>query len=87
MLGDGNGTHGFNGTDYYTLAELYGAGASVTVSTIAEAADFGDGDVNGYVTLFNVSVGVIPEPATLGVLALGAAGVALRRRRRGIGQL
>ncbi|OPZ29805.1 MAG: Extracellular serine protease precursor [Lentisphaerae bacterium ADurb.BinA184] len=81
VLGDGNGTHGFNGTDYYTLAELYGAGASVAVSTVAEVADFGGGDVNGYVTLFNVSVGVIPEPATLGVLLLGAAGVALRRRR------
>ena len=72
------GTHTFNTVNYYTLAEYNTTNSSafsVTVSTLAETANFGGGPVNGYVTQFTV-----PEPSALALFALG--GLALLRRRR-----
>lgn len=83
VLGNGSGSHAYNGTNYYTLAE-YNAGAS-TSWTIAHGtfavngANFADGTVNGYVQQFNV----VPEPAAWILAAFGlTTAVVFRRRRR-----
>jgi len=81
VTGNGSGTDTtFNGQGYYSLAS-FDAGLSVTVSTVAEAADFGGGTVNGQVTQFVV----VPEPGTLalaGLAAVTAVGLVARRRRQ-----
>ena len=43
---------------------------SITVTTVAQTANFGSGDINGQV----MQVQVIPEPSTYALLALAAAG-------------
>lgn len=84
VLGDGLGTDAtLNGQGYYSLATfntLTGNSFSVTFSSVATAADFGAGLVNGFVT----QVTVVPEPGSLAIAAGGLllAGWAARWRRR-----
>ncbi|MEN6407295.1 MAG: autotransporter-associated beta strand repeat-containing protein [Thermoguttaceae bacterium] len=82
VLGDGAGTHAYNGVNYYTLAE-YNAGLSVDVATVASSAEFVAGTtVNGGVTQFTVAA--VPEPATAVMLLgglLGLVAYAWRKRK------
>jgi fibronectin-binding autotransporter adhesin len=60
-----------------------GEGQSVSVSMIQDSANFGTGNVDGYVTRFKIIA--IPEPGRCGLLAIGSA-VLLLRRLRGRGR-
>jgi hypothetical protein len=80
VLGDGSGTHAYNGTSYYTLAE-YNPGLSISDTTSAvTGANFLSGTVDGYQQQFIVG---IPEPGTY-AMALGGFGmlIAFQRMRR-----
>lgn len=78
VRGDNSGSDRvFNGQSYYTLAN-FGEGLSVTVSTVSESANFGAGPVNGQVSQFVI----VPEPGTLGLIALAAAGASGGVRKR-----
>lgn len=83
VLGDGSGNDRvFNGQSFYSLAS-FDSSLSVTRSTVAEAADFGSGTVNGQVTQFVV----VPEPGVLALLAAGmslVAGSLWTRRKPGV---
>ncbi len=70
VTGEGYGTHDFNGQSYYALSE-YDACMGFDLTTVAETADLGSGDVSGYVMQF----GAVPEPSTLLLLLLGVAGL------------
>jgi len=80
VYGDGNGTHLFEGTRYYTLAE-YDPSLSIERSVVAETANFAGGTVSGGVTQFSV----VPEPGAALLIVAGAAAVAgvhrCRKRR------
>ncbi|MEN6407081.1 MAG: PEP-CTERM sorting domain-containing protein [Thermoguttaceae bacterium] len=81
VLGDGAGTHAYNGTNYYTLGE-YNSALSVDVATVASTADFATGTVNGGVTQFTIAA--VPEPATAVMLLgglLGLVAYAWRKRK------
>ncbi len=72
----------FNGQGYYSLG-TFDSSLSVTLSTVAEAADFGGGTINGQVTEF----AVVPEPAPLalgGLAAAAALSLLARHRTRGV---
>jgi fibronectin-binding autotransporter adhesin len=80
VKGNGTGTdQTFNGQGYFSLAN-FDAALTITKSTVADTANFGSGTVNGSVTQFVV----VPEPATLGLMALGSVmgGFSLWKRRR-----
>jgi autotransporter-associated beta strand protein len=80
VKGNGSGTaRTFNGQSYYSLTG-FDPSLSVTLATVAEAANFGGGTVNGQVTQF----AVVPEPGTLalGGIAAGAFILAAVRRNR-----
>jgi autotransporter-associated beta strand protein len=75
-----------NGAGYYNKAQyeslVLGTNMLITVSTVAQTANFGGGDINGQV----MQVQVIPEPSTYALLGLSAAAFGAyrwRRRRRG----
>ena len=81
FVADAAGALTFNSVNYMTLAAYNAAKAttwSVTVGTVAETANFGSGDVTGSTMVLTV----VPEPATAGMLLIGLAGVALRRRQK-----
>jgi len=82
VLGDGLGTaRSYNGQGYYLLDAAFLPGfENVLVSTASAAsATFAGGTVtNGQV----MQLAVVPEPATVGLAALGAAIVAAVARRR-----
>ncbi len=78
LSGDGGGTHDLNGQAYYTLAE-YNASMGFNVTTVAEVANFGAGDIDGYVMQLTATV---PEPSTIALLSLGLLGLPLVGRRR-----
>ena len=69
-----NGPTTYNGVSYYNKAQyeslVLGTNMSITVTTVAQTANFGSGDINGQV----MQVQVIPEPSTYALLALAAAG-------------
>ena len=80
-----NGPTTYNGASYYNKAQyeslVLGTNMSITVTTVAQTANFGSGDISGQV----MQVQVIPEPSTYALLALAAAGwgaVAWRRRKQ-----
>ena len=52
----------------------------ITVSTVAQTANFGSGNVNGQV----MQIDVIPEPSTYALLVLAVIGLGVKcwRRRR-----
>lgn len=79
VKGNGSGTtRTFNGQGYYALA-AFDPTLSVTLSTVAEAANFGGGTVNGQVAQF----AVVPEPGALALCGIAAVWVvALARQRR-----
>jgi autotransporter-associated beta strand protein len=70
VLGNGSGTHFFNGDCYYTLAELYPSW-SVSLATVRSTANFGSGNIDGRVMQFTVA----PEPGTALLLFLGLVGL------------
>jgi len=80
-----SGTNSYNGASYYNKAQyeslVLGTNMLITVSTVAQTANFGGGDINGQV----MQVQVIPEPSTYALLGLSAAafGAYRWRRRRG----
>ena len=84
---NGSGSTTYNGVNYYTKAQYETAVLSsnlmtITVTTVAQTANFGGGDINGQV----MQVQVIPEPSTYALLGLSAAAFGAyrwRRRRRG----
>ena len=78
VKGNGSGTTRiFNGQGYYSLTG-FDPTLSVTLSTVAEAANFGGGTINGHVTQF----AVVPEPGTLALGGVAAIGVLILARRR-----
>ncbi len=85
VLGDGSGTHAYNGTNYYTLTEydtLVGTPFDITLSTIqVGSAAFATGTVsNGYVMQFDVAT--VPEPGTWAMLIGGFGLLILIQHRR-----
>jgi fibronectin-binding autotransporter adhesin len=71
-----------NGSDFSALAANFGQGdngADVSVSPADIAALDAFAAANG---LPSPTIAAVPEPATLGILALGAGGLAVRRRRK-----
>ena len=80
-----SGTNSYNGASYYNKAQyeslVLGTNMSITVTTVAQTANFGSGDISGQV----MQVQVIPEPSTYALLGLSAAafGAYRWRRRRG----
>ena len=81
VTGDGNGSHLYNGVSYYTLAEynaLVGGTFGFTVDMVQSTADFGSGDVDGYMTSFTV----VPEPQTALLVGMGLMMCLNLRRRR-----
>jgi fibronectin-binding autotransporter adhesin len=80
VLGAGGGTdRTFNGQGYFSLAN-FDSTVMITMSTVADSANFGGGLVSGSVTQFVV----VPEPTTVALAGIGlaAAGLAAARRRR-----
>jgi autotransporter-associated beta strand protein len=83
---NGAGSTTYNGVNYYTKTQYETAVLSsnlmtITVSTVAQTANFGSGDINGQI----MQVQVVPEPSTYALLGLSAAafGAYRWRRRRG----
>ena len=78
LTGDGGGSHPFGGNLYYTLGEWEHV-PGFAVSSVAETANFGSGDVDGYV----MQLTAVPEPATFVLLLLGLLPILLTGRRPG----
>ena len=78
---NGAGSTTYNGASYYSKAQyeslVLGTNMLITVSTVAQTADFGSGDISGQV----MQVQVIPEPSTYALLLLGAGAVFAWKRR------
>jgi hypothetical protein len=82
VLGDGNGTdNSINGQGYYNWRNpaMFGWDQSLFMSTTPETASFAGGTVNGQVMLLSVAV---PEPCTIVLLGVGAAGLGYARFQR-----
>ena len=81
-----NGANSYNGASYYTRNEyeslVLSTNMLITISTVAQTANFDGVDINGQV----MQVQVIPEPSTYALLGLSAAAFGAyrwRRRHRG----
>lgn len=73
-LFNASGAVTYNGVNY----DVYSGPFSFEVSTVAQMANFGGGDINGYVTQFTA----VPEPGTSLLVGLGLVGVLYGFRRR-----
>ena len=77
-----NGPTTYNGASYYNKAQyeslVLGTNMSITVTTVAQTANFGSGDISGQV----MQVQVVPEPSTYALLALAVAGWGAHAWRR-----
>ena len=79
------GSIGYNDANYYTRSQyetlVLGTNMVITLSTVAQTADFGGGNIIGQI----LRIDVVPEPSTYALLvfsAVGVAGYMIRRRRR-----
>jgi autotransporter-associated beta strand protein len=77
-----NGPTTYNGVSYYNKAQyeslVLGTNMLITVTTVAQTANFGSGNVSGQV----MQVQVIPEPSTYALLGLSAVAFGAYRWRR-----
>jgi autotransporter-associated beta strand protein len=76
-----SGTNSYNGANYYSKAQYESlvllTNMSITVTTVAQTADFASGVASGQI----MQVQVIPEPSTYVLLLLGAGAVFAWKRR------
>jgi hypothetical protein len=78
--GDFNYDGVVNGDDYTLIDNAYNSQSSVALSGVsAGPAEMIASDT---AQIAGVSTSAVPEPATLGMMGIGAAGLLLRRRRR-----
>ena len=77
VLGDGLGTDAtLDGFGYYLLSN-FDPTLAIEVSSVAQAADFGSGIINGSV----MELTVVPEPGTIGLALCGGLALLLFRRK------
>ena len=87
FFANASGATSYNGVNFYTKSEyetvvLFGTNLTISVSTVAQTADFGSGDITGQI----MQIDVIPEPTTYALLGLSALAFYIsqwRCRRRG----
>lgn len=72
-LFNASGAVTYNGVNY----DVYSGPFTFEVNTVAQMANFGGGDINGYVTQFTA----VPEPGTTLLVGLGLVGVLYGFRR------
>jgi len=79
---NGAGSTTYNGASYYNKTQyeslVLGTNMLITVTTVAQTANFGSGDINGQV----MQVQVIPEPSTYALFGLGAMGLLMVLRKK-----
>jgi hypothetical protein len=81
VRGDGNGSHEYSDTFYYTLSEYNTASSntfSIAIGTLQDTANFGAGNIDGYVSTFHV----IPEPRAIFLVGLALFGWCFSRKHR-----